>query len=133
MIHISFCFSNITPTILSKNYCVTQRSFIISQMFSPCMYITFDINSNNIKMAVLFLELMIHTLLPLWSLPKEIRFTSRPLNMKIKLGPEKTFWLTSTQTKVQQTITRNPEKFSHYRYISGVGIRQAFNEKLLNE
>lgn len=65
-------------------------------MFSPCMYITFDINSNNIKMAVLFLELTIHTLLPLWSLPKEIRFTSRPLNMKIKLGPEKTFWLTST-------------------------------------
>ena len=47
-------------------------------------YIIFDINSNNMKIAVLFQGLKGYTILPAWSLPKEIRYTFKLFNMKIK-------------------------------------------------
>ena len=57
MIHVSLCFSNITPTILSKSYEVLpRRTFIIPQMFFPGMFIIFDVNPKHIKTEVLRAE-----------------------------------------------------------------------------
>ena len=95
---------------ISKSY--AETTYNSTNVFS-LYYIIFDINSNNMKIDVLLQELKSYTILPVWSLPKEIRYTSRLFNMKIKLGLEKTLWLTRRQTKAKQTIIKNLEKLKH--------------------
>ena len=83
---------------IAKSYPETTYNF--TNVFS-LYYIIFDINPNNMKITVLFQELKSYTILPAWSLPKEITYAFRLFNMKIKLGLEKRLWLSSKRQSRQ--------------------------------